>query len=54
MKMIKKIVLLTLFIFLTACSSWQDLKAPCTYDSRYGCGAPVPINQGVNPSPVYS
>lgn len=52
--MIKKLLLITLFILLAACSSWQDLKAPCTYDSQYGCGAVVPINQGMNPAMAYT
>jgi hypothetical protein len=48
--MFNKFILVLLTILLTACTSYHDLKAPCTYDHRMGCGSVIPLQQTtINP-----
>jgi hypothetical protein len=48
--MFKKSILILLTTLLTACASYHELKAPCPYDHRTGCGAVIPLQQTtINP-----
>lgn len=47
------LLILPVFFALSACSHFKQLKAPCTYDDRTGCGWVVPL-QNPLPSDVAS
>jgi hypothetical protein len=34
----KTILIISTCFLITSCAPWQEVKAPCTYDDRTGCG----------------
>lgn len=36
--MMKTILIILSLLLITACAHTHELKAPCTYDDRQGCG----------------
>lgn len=45
---IKLILVASLVVALTGCSTYKAIQAPCTYEDRSGCGKIVPMQQPVN------
>jgi hypothetical protein len=41
MTVVRFVMVMILGFTIVGCSSWQEKKAPCTYDHRAACGKPI-------------